>query len=214
MNMTYLITGVVLLVWLVLVWILGSALQLKSPDIWVLRGGLALIGIGAAAAFLWWKRGRTAAGGGAEPVDASNEIDILIRDTEARLAASRISKGSRIANFPLVLLLGETGSAKTSILVSSGLDPELLAGQVYQDNKIVPTRLANLWFSRNTIFVEGAARLLGDNGLWHRAIRRIRGGANAAPRAAVVCFDAERFTQAGAADSTSAAARWYDSPAV
>src|SRR5438132_9598176 len=160
MNMTYLITGLVLLVWLVLVWILGGVLQLKSPDIWVLRGGLALIGIGAAAAFLWWRRGQRPAGSaGAEPVDGSNEIDILIRDTEARLAASRISKGSRIGNFPLVLLMGETGSAKTSTLVNSGLDPELLAGQVYQDNRIVPTRLANLWFSRNTIFVEAASRL-------------------------------------------------------
>ena len=53
MTLVYLITGIVVVVYLALVWILGGVLQLKSPDIWVFRGGLALIGIGAAAAFIW-----------------------------------------------------------------------------------------------------------------------------------------------------------------
>jgi hypothetical protein len=34
-----------------------------------------------------------------EPLDSSNEIDVLMRDAEARLAAARILKGSRIGNF-------------------------------------------------------------------------------------------------------------------
>src|SRR5262249_17632481 len=50
----YLITAAALLVYLILVWFLGSALGLKSPDIWILRGGLALIGIAGAALFLWY----------------------------------------------------------------------------------------------------------------------------------------------------------------
>src|SRR5215471_9606865 len=125
MTLAYLITGIVLLVYLVLVWILGDLLHLKSPDIWVLRGGLALIGVGAAAAYLWWRRSRQSAGGYApEPVDASNEIDVLIRDAENRLSAARVPKGSSIANFPLIFLVGETGAAKTTILVNSGLEPE------------------------------------------------------------------------------------------
>ena len=66
MDMAYLITGIVLLVYLVLVWILGGVLQLKSPDIWVLRVGLALIGIGAAAAFVWWRRSRRVAETGSD----------------------------------------------------------------------------------------------------------------------------------------------------
>jgi type VI secretion system protein ImpL len=216
MDVAYLITAVLLLAYLALVWILGSVLQLKSPDIWVFRGGLALIGIGAAAAYIWWRRSRGAAAGCApEPVDSSNEIDVLMRDAEARLSAARVSGGSHIANFPLIFLVGETGAAKTTILANSGLEPELLAGQVYQDNNIVPTRSANLWFSRNTIFVEAGGKLLADRGLWSRAIRRSRAGklstvagtGDQSPRAAVVCFDAERFTQPGAAESAAASAR-------
>jgi len=218
MDIAYLVTGIALLVYLVLIWILGGLLQLKSPDIWVFRGGLALIGIGAAAAFIWWRRTRRGAGADtAEPVDTSNEIDVLMRDAETRLAAARVPKGSRIAHFPAFFLVGESGSAKTSVLVNSGLEPELLAGQVYQDNNIVPTRSANLWFSRNAIFVEAGGKLVADRGLWNRAIRRCRGGKLSqaagfpggaqAPRAAVVCFDAERFLQPGAAESAAATAR-------
>ena len=40
----------------------------------------------------------------------------------------------------------------------------LLAGQVYQEGAIVPTRLMNLWFTRKTIFVEVGGPLLEDNG--------------------------------------------------
>ena len=216
MTLVYLITGIVVVVYLALVWILGGVLQLKSPDIWVFRGGLALIGIGAAAAFIWWRRSRAAAGGGTqEPLDPSNEVDALMRDAETRLAAARVPKGSRLANFPLILLVGESGSAKTTILVNSGLEPELLAGQVYQDNNIVPTRSANIWFTRNTIFAEAGGKLLADQGLRTRAIRRCRAGklstvagtGEQAPRAAVVCFDAERFTQPGAAETLAAMGR-------
>src|SRR5688572_30664951 len=150
MTLTYVLTGIILVVYLVFVWILGDLLHLKSPDIWVLRGGLALIGIGAAGAFIWWRRSkRAAATGDAEAIDASNEVDILMRDAETRLAAAKVPQGSRIANFPLIFLVGESGSAKTSVVLNSGVEPELLAGQVYQDNNVVPTRSANVWFSRD-----------------------------------------------------------------
>ena len=207
MDPVTLITALLLLLYLAGVWFLGSALQLKSPDIWVLRAGLAIIGIGIAAAFLWWRRSRRATGGEAasDPIDASNEIDILIRDAESRLTAARNPQGSRIANFPLIFLVGETGAAKTTTVINSGLEPELLAGQVYQDNNVVPTRSANLWFSRNTVFAEAGGKLLADRGLWTRAIRRARAGQ--APRGVVVCFDAERLTQPGAAESAAASAR-------
>src|SRR5689334_19362172 len=215
MTITYVVTAIILLVYLILVWLMGGWLNLKSPDIWVFRGGLTLIGIGAAAAFVWWRRSRLEAqGGAAEPVDPSNEIDVLIRNAEARLAAARVPQGSRIGNFPLIFLVGETGSAKTSVLVNSGLEAELLAGQVYQEANVVPTRSANLWFSRNTIFAEAGGALLGQRGLWTRAIQRARGGqlssvvgkGRQSPRAALVCYDAENFTRQGP-EATAAAAR-------
>lgn len=216
MNAVYLVTGIVLLVYFVLVWILGGALHLKSPDIWVFRVGLALIGVGAAAAWIWWRRSRLASGGApAEPIDASNEVDVLARDAETRLASARVPQGSRLANFPLIFLVGESGSAKTSILVNSGLEPEILAGQVYQDSNIAATRTANLWFTRNMIFAEAGGRLLGEPGLWQRLIRRCRGGklssvvggGTQSPRAAVVCVDTESFMRPGASEAAPAAAR-------
>ena len=49
-------------------------------------------------------------------------------------------------------------------MIHSGLDPELLAGQVYQNADVVPTRTANLWFSRRSIFAEAGGKLLADSG--------------------------------------------------
>jgi type VI secretion system protein ImpL len=212
-----LIAGIVLFIYLVLVWMLGGALHLKPADIWVFRVGLGLIGIGLASAWLWWRRSRVdeGAAGASEPLDSSNEVDALVRHAEARLASARVPQGSRLANFPLVFLIGESGSAKTSILVNSGMDPELLAGQVYQDEGIVPTRCANLWFTRNTLFAEAGGRLLADKSLWNRLVRRCRsgklssvvGGGGQAPRAAVVCVDTESFARSGSAEAGAAAAR-------
>ena len=206
MTLTYVVTAAVLIAYLVGVWILGSALGLKSPDIWVLRAGMGVIGIGIAGAFLWWRRSRrnaVAGGDTAEAVDSANEVDILMRDADTRLAAAKIPQGSRVANFPLIFLVGDPGSAKTSTVVNCGLEPELLAGQVFQESNIIPTRSANLWLARNTILAEAGGRLLAERGLWTRAIRRARGGqfssvigkGSQAPRAALVCFDSENFTR-------------------
>jgi len=213
--MLYPITAIVLVVYLAAIWILGGVLQLKSPDIWIFRLGLSLIGIGAAAAWIWWRKSQQPGGVAAAPIDPSNEIDLLARDAEAKLAGARVAQGSHIANFPLIFLLGESGAAKTSIVVNSGLDAELLAGNVYQDNAVAPTRAANFWFTRNAIFAEAAGRLLGEKGLWPRFVQRCRagklssvvGGGAQSPRAAVVCFDAESMTKPGAAEAVAAAAR-------
>ena len=43
--MVYLATGVILLAYLVLVWFLGGWLHLHGSDIWILRGGLAFVGL-------------------------------------------------------------------------------------------------------------------------------------------------------------------------
>jgi type VI secretion system protein ImpL len=207
--MLYAITAVVLVIYLAVVWILGGVLQLKSPDVWVFRGGLSLIGLGAAAAWIWWRRSQRAGGAPAAPIDPSNEIDVLARDAEAKLAGAKVAQGGRLANFPLIFLVGEPGAAKTSILVNSGVDAELLAGNVYQDNAVAPTRAANFWFARNAVFAEAAGRLLGDQGLWTRFIQRCRGGKLGAqsPRAALVCFDAEAMMKPGAAEAVTAGAR-------
>src|ERR1035441_6432510 len=109
----------------------------------------------------------------ADPGGAGNEeIDSLVREAERRLAASK--QGDRLGNLPIFFLVGDTGSTKTSVMVNAGLEPELLAGLVYRDNTLVPTRTANLWFSRRTIFVEAGGRLLSEPARWTRLIRKLQ----------------------------------------
>ena len=59
----YLATGAALLVYLVFVWFLGNLLHLHGSDLWILRIGLAVIGIVAAGVFLWFKRKERLQGG-------------------------------------------------------------------------------------------------------------------------------------------------------
>jgi type VI secretion system protein ImpL len=90
-----------------------------------------------------------------------------------------------------------------------------LTGQVFQDGKVIPTRLANLWFARKVILFEVGGKLLGDTRLWSRLLRRISparfrsifGGAPAVPRVAVVCVDAEKFVKASNPDELMTSAR-------
>lgn len=214
----YLITGLVLLIYAVAVWFLGTLLHLQGTNLWILRVGLWVIGIAAAGVFLWFKRKeRQPAGEG--PGDAAGqghaEIDAILRDAEAKVGAARIEGGAKLANLPVLFLIGEAGSTKTSVMLHSGLEPELIGGQVFQDTNVVPTRLANLWFARRTIFVEAGGRLMADGAGWQRLMRRLRPGKLAtalgkgqqAPRAAIVCFDCESFVRAGSTDAVAAAAR-------
>ncbi len=214
----YLVTGLVLLVYMVVVWFLGTLLHLQGSNLWILRIGLWVIGIAAAGAFLWFKRKEQRQRAG-EAGDAGGqgheEIDSLLRDAEAKLAAGRIEGGAKLGNLPAIFLIGEAGSTKTSIMIHSGLEPELIGGQVFQDTAVVPTRSANLWFARRTVFVEAGGRLMADQAGWQRLMRRLRPGKLAtafgkgqqAPRAAIVCFDCESFVRAGSTDAVAAASR-------
>ena len=71
----------------------------------------------------------------------------------------KLPRAPKINNLPLVFLIGENGSVKTTTLVNSGLEPELVTGQVYQGSDIIPTRLANFFLARQTL-VYGRRRRL------------------------------------------------------
>ena len=68
-----------------------------------------------------------------------SEIDGLVREADRRLAHA--NAGATIANLPLIFVIGDHSTAKTSTVVNSGIEAELLAGQLYQDNMIAPTRV-------------------------------------------------------------------------
>src|ERR1017187_1084577 len=178
--------------------------------------GLVLVALIVLAVLWYFLKGNKASAAPAadatDPGGAGNEeIDSLVREAERRLAASK--QGARLGNLPIFFLVGDTGSTKTSVMVNAGLEPELLAGLVYRDNTLVPTRTANLWFSRRTIFVEAGGSVPSEPARWTRLIRKLQPRSSVvsqsaqAPRAVLVCYDAETFTRPGAQESATAAAR-------
>jgi len=201
-------------------WMATSMLKLTGVDLWMVRGFLAMVGVSGFGIVYWWQsrreRQKQAAAAGQEgaanapAAGGADEIDVLLRDAEGRLTASNQGK---LSSLPVILVAGLPGSAKTNTLVHSGLDPELIAGQVYQDNAILATRSTNVWFARQTVFVDAGGRLLQDPSRWMRLVKRIEPRKLAsvknqqAPRAAVVCFDIEEFLKPGATDSIAVLAR-------
>ena len=196
-----------------------TMLKLTGVDLWMVRGFLAIVGISGFGLVYWWQSRRekqkeaAQQGAGAASAPAAggaDEIDLLLRDAEGRLTASNQGK---LSNLPVILLAGLPASAKTNTMVHSGLDPELIAGQVYQDNAIVATRSTNVWFARQTVFVDSGGRVLQDPARWMRLVKRLQPRKLASvkgqqsPRAAVVCFDVEELLKPGATDSIAVTAR-------
>ncbi|HEY3974383.1 MAG TPA: ImcF-related family protein [Candidatus Sulfotelmatobacter sp.] len=219
--MLYVITTLVLLVYLVVVWLLGRYMPLHGPaDVWILRGVLALLGIiGAAVAYFFvYKVNKAKEGsedGSAAQSGGAEDIDGLVREAVRRLKHSTLGRGTNLGSLPLVFVLGDAGSTKTTVLIHSALDPELLAGQVYRDNEVLATSTANIWYTRQAIFVDPAGGMMAQADRWRRLVRLLQPGRFSAaigkraqaPRAAVVCFDCESFLQPGASESAVSAAR-------
>ncbi|MDE3178345.1 MAG: hypothetical protein KGM47_01690, partial [Acidobacteriota bacterium] len=159
--------------------VVATLIHLKSPSFWILVGVFAALGLIGAGALLWWQRSSEAARGAGAGPDAAGgmtgdrEVDFIFQQAEIKLRSAGLGRGSRIGKLPLILVAGETGSGKTSIVEESGLDPELLAGQVSQDGQVAPTRSVNLWYTTEALFAEAAGGLLSEPVSWTRLIRRI-----------------------------------------
>jgi len=207
-----------LLAFLLLAFLSPKALGLTGQKAWILRIALWLIGLAAAAVVVWFfaskkKQEEKAAAAADEAPAGGEEIGVLLRDADRKLAAAQLAKGARIGALPAILAMGEASSTKTSIMLHSGLEPELLAGQVYQDGNVTTTRCANIWFSRRTVFVEASGKLLDDTAgraylikhLLPRKLGAVMGGGGQAPRAVLVCVEIERLT--GGAQALAATAR-------
>jgi type VI secretion system protein ImpL len=197
----YFIVALVLAAYLGLAWLVGVLLRLHGSSFWLLWGCLALIGVAGAIIFLWFHRKlqREQAGVDDPAVAAPEEIKALLRRAEQKLRTAK-HPGS-LRSLPVVFVLGEEGSAKTSTIVHSGLYPELLSGQVFQDGDVVPTSAINVWYARDTVFVEAGGKIASDPRLWRQLLHATRPGSlsaalgrgQQAPRAALVCFECERL---------------------
>ena len=78
---------------------------------------------------------------GARNHHGGDELDTLLAEAEAKLGSSRLVPGASFGALPVIFLVGPQGGTKTSTIVNSGLEPELLAGQVFQDTAVDPDAL-------------------------------------------------------------------------
>jgi len=142
----------------------------------------------------------------------ADDIDLVVREAVRRLRSSTLGRGANLGNLPLVFVLGDSGATKTTTVIHSALDPELLAGHVYQDTTVLPTRLLNIWYTRQAIFVTPPVTC-DPTPRWKRLVKLVQPGRVStamgkgvqAPRAAIVCYDTESFLKPGASETTLSA---------
>ena len=146
---------------------------------------------------------------------APEDINLLIREAESKVASARLGQGAKLASLRVIFVLGEAKSGKTSAVLHSGLDPELLAGQVFQEGAVAPTPVANFWFARKSVLIEAGSSLLAEPRLWVRLVQRVAprglrsifGGKTQGERAALVCYDCENLADTKTPDSVVSSAR-------
>jgi type VI secretion system protein ImpL len=146
---------------------------------------------------------------------ADPEIETVIREAQTRLAQTA-GRDAKLIQLPVFFIVGETGSAKTSTIIHSGIEPDLLAGQVYQDSIVTPTRPANIWLAQKSAFVEVGGTLLSDPDRWAELVKsfspakrwwQIFDRKPQAPRAVIVCVEAEAFLKPNADEAMAIVSR-------
>ena len=213
----WIIAAAVLLLYVIAAIVVGRVLGLHGRDAWVLRGGLTLLGVASAALILWFFRDRTPAGPATPEARLAAEVEQLFATAQAQLAAAKPDgrKDARFATLPLVLVFGPEGSSKTTAVLRSGLEPELLAGEPARGDTVTPTKTANVWFAHGTLFAEAGNAVFGATENWKRFVRALRPrslvaaltGKPQAPRFAVVCYPCDEIVKPGAGERVAATAR-------
>jgi len=212
-SLKYRVVTIALIVWLALAWMAGPWMSLHGSDLRNLRVALILIGVAAFATCLWWFKGideDRLEEMAEEGTAGSDEIDILAQKARARLRATSAGTTS-LADLPAVLVLGEAGSAKTSVVLHGGLEAQLLAGHTIQNEIPIPTRALNLWFAAPFIVAEAGGPLLHEPPRWAHLLKKFTSGAtelwgkaSAPARLAVICIDCDRFVTPGFAETLGA----------
>jgi type VI secretion system protein ImpL len=214
-NKTFWIALVILVVWLLLAWFLGTWLGIKPPVLWYLRIGLMLLGIAGFVGYLLLRPKDQDAPMNEAATNAAREIDFNFTEAQKRIQAATGNK--QLNSLPAVFVLGDGGSAKTSILTQSGIEPELLAGQALQANVVIPTASVNLWYARNTLFIDPAGSVVADPGARRKLFKKflpvqlnsLLAAKQPPTRSVLLTVDCETFLQPGGANALAATARGY-----
>src|SRR5260370_27751017 len=116
--------------------------NLQGGNLWVFRICVFIrLGL-AVCAVVWCLRSRPQAKPsgeassrpeGAPSAGAAEDILLILREAEARVASSsQLPRGTRLSSLPVIFLVGDAGAGKTCVATQSGLQPELLSGPVSQ----------------------------------------------------------------------------------
>lgn len=209
-----LISFLIFILSVVFAWLAGPLLHVEGTSLLILR--ILLIALGTAAAIIilviyFRDKRRDAA---TKNVQGGSDMDTLLRDAEKRLATAQRTGPKSLDSLPLLYILGEGNAAKTTAVLKSGLDPELLAGQIYRDQDVIPTPVVNLWYTQSCVMLEAGDAVRKSPALWSKLIRKSRPkayrsamGTQAPVRAAVVCVSCEQFLGASASEAVLASAR-------
>jgi len=179
----------------ILGWYIGIWLGLQGWKMWALRVALWLLG--SLVVFLVYrlfpKKGKT------QVAPDAPEVRGYLSTANRRLTTSGITGKDGIRSLPLVLFLGQSGSAKTSVVQHAGLEMDLLSGDGDSGEPPPSTQNLNLWLSRNTLFLEaGVEAALSPEG-WKGILEGIRTRSWSSlfkpqpSRVAVVCVGCQRL---------------------
>jgi len=188
----------------------GALPYLHGAPLIVLVTTILLAVVAAVAILVIYLRARKRAQEEPAASDAEPELDLLLDDANRKLRTAQHQGPKSLHALPLLYLLGEGSSAKTTIVLRSGLDPELIAGSAPRDGDVSPTSLLNLWFTRRMAILEAGNAIRQNNRLLDRLVARTRPRvyrSRAPVRAAVVCVSAEQFLVGDAPTSSLASAR-------
>jgi type VI protein secretion system component VasK len=180
-----------LFLYICLVWV-GAAYLHPGTEFREFGLRWTLVGLVAAFVFIvgshlfnWWRRWRAKPKPekpAAKPSPIVHEDDIALANAIAE-ANTNLAKGPEhryrrypIYELPWRLLVGPEGSGKTSILLNSGIEPQLLSGQAAESGGTTSTRICNVWLAKSTIFCEIPGRFFdGDLARWTQLLRVLRG---------------------------------------
>jgi type VI secretion system protein ImpL len=210
----WIVAVLALVAYLIAGWFVGA--QFSAPrEALFIRIGFALLGIATAGVILWFAGGFRASAPAPE-----SELAGVLRTAQNALTkvVGRDKKRRGVGAMPAVLVIGPTGSAKTTTIVRSDVAAELIAGEVQQGETVVPTRAANVWLAQETLFIEAADSVVSEAPEWKRLLRAARPrsfvaaltGRPQAPRFAVVCVSCEEFRASDAAERCPELARWLN----
>jgi type VI secretion system protein ImpL len=212
----YLLAAIVVVLAALLAFGIAALLHLQGAAYAIFVVVLLVIGIAAAVTILVLhfrsKRQREEEGFSAAGGEAG-EVDLLLNDANRKLRTSQ--QGAKtLEALPLIYLLGQPGSAKTTTVLQSGLDPEMVAGTASHEGEQVPTEILNLWFTGTAALLEVGAALRGNAVKLGRLVHRTRAkayrsafGTGAAPRAAIVCLSMDQLLATDGGQSILASAR-------